>query len=136
MLEATLAELFGKIFQVKKVSFDLPDPIAYEQETLFIDLESERPLMKQGVYGAELRGTASITGPSDKILMGFFAKAIETAKHPLTKDLFFYEVDKSTRRYRNIVQRSVSFVYFFSTQFDPAVGSIEEVEITVEESSS
>jgi hypothetical protein len=129
-----LAETFQKIFKVKKVSFDQPDPIALEQETLWIDVEDVTPLMKDGEAGAEVRGTAQIVAPGDKLPFGFLAKAIEKAPYSLTKDLFFYDYETSTRRYQNLVGRGFSFVYFFSTQYDPEIGSIESVEITLEES--
>lgn len=133
MFEKALEQTLKDIFKVTKVSFDQPDPEAYEQGVLFVDIEDVKPLMKAKVAGAEVRGTASLVGPSAKVPFGFLSKAIEQATAEQTKDLFFYDYETNTKRFRNIVQRGLSFVYFFSTQYDPDLGSITEVKVTLEE---
>ena len=74
-------------------------------------------------------------GNAEKLPFGFFSKAIKNADDEDTRDLFFFDLENNSRVFRNIVQRGFSFVYFFDSQYDPKVGSITSVDITVTEES-
>lgn len=135
MFEKALSEKLMAIFKLKKVTFDAPGE-AIEQETLFIEVETSDTSISEAQASVRVEGKAMLMGPSSKIPFGYFAKAIAQAPKSLTKDFFFYDLEENTRRYRNLVQRGFSFVFFFTTQYDPEIGTITEVAITVEEPNS
>lgn len=139
MLEDSLKELFEKIFKVQKVTFDAPvlkgdgSVGAAEQECIFIQIDISKNIIKDKREKAMVTGTLTMIAKNDKLHFGFFSKAIMQADPTLTKDLFFFDFEANTKRFRDIVQRDVSFTYFFDSQYDPNTGSIEGVTINVEE---
>jgi len=133
VFETELSNKLKTIFGVKKVTYDLPGE-AKEQECLFIELESSKNVVKDGRVKAMVSGNAYMIAPNEKMPFGFFSKAIKQADHALTKDLFFSDIEGNAQRYRDLVQRGFSFIYFFDSQYDPAVGTITSVDITIEES--
>lgn len=133
MFEETLKNQFGAIFGVKKIVYDSPGNEVAEQDCLFIEVENSWNTFKDGRSLAKVTGTVTMYGPNDKLKFGFFSKAIAKAKPTLTKNLFFFEFEENTKRFRNLVQRSFSFVYFFDSQYDPETGSITSVTFTTEE---
>lgn len=142
MFEKELIEKFKGIFGVMKVTFDAPgDPgvsdvkRVKEQNCINIEVETSKNTIKGGRAIAEVRGTAIMLAPNEKLPFGFFDKAIAQAPDALTKDLFFFDKESNVQRYRDIVQRGFSFVYFFNSQYDPALGNITSVDITIEEQS-
>lgn len=132
MFEKQLEETFKRIFDIEKVSYDQPGESA-EQNCLFIEIESSRNNPKDGRFVARITGNAVLIGPNDKLPFGFFSKKIDEADPADTKDLFFFDFEANTRRYRNLVQRGFSFVYFFDGQYDPDLGTITSVTITTTE---
>lgn len=127
-IEANLRAIFG----VKKVVFDSPGE-SQEQDCIFIEVENSWNTFKDGRAVSKVTGNMIMFGPNDKLTLGFFSKAIAKAKKTLTKPFFFFDFEENTKTYRNIVQRSVSFVYFFDSQYDPETGSITSVTFTTEE---
>lgn len=137
MFEKELADKFQRIFGVKKVTYDTPELKAdavREQECLFIEIEDSTNQIKDGRAKAMVTGNAIMVARSEKLPFGFFSKSIKQADPVLTKDLFFFDIEKNVPRFRDIVQRGFSFVYFFDSQYDPAVGTITSVTTTIEES--
>lgn len=135
VLEDKLKQKFIDIFGVKNVSYDAPGD-ANEQECLFIEIEDPHFVIKNGRQKAMVQGRAYMNGTNEKLKFGFFAKAIKRASdkdYDLTKDLFFSNIEANTVRFKNIVQRGFSFTYFFDSQYDPALGTITSVDISVEE---
>lgn len=132
MFEAELADKFKQIFQVTEVSYDTPGE-SQEQNVLFVEVENPKFTFKDGRALAIIKGNAVMFGRNDALTFGFFAKAISQADDALTKDLFFEDFETNTQRFRDIVQRGFSFTYFFNSQYDPDVGTIEELDITIEE---
>lgn len=130
-LEDTLIASFKAIFDVKKVVFDTPGD-SQEQDCIFIEVETSRNTFKDGRAISKVTGNMIMFGPNDKLTLGFFSRAIDKAKPTLTKPLFFFDFEENTKRIRNIVQRSVSFVYFFDSQYDPDTGKIESVNFITE----
>jgi hypothetical protein len=57
-------------------------------------------------------------------------KFIRLADPEDTKDLFFFDMETNAGYFRNLTERSLSFVYFFSGQYDPSLGSITSIEIS------
>lgn len=138
MFEKQLQDTFQKIFGLKKVSYDaMPEGAAIEQvreqECLFVRIEDSKNTFRDAEAICRVTGTAVIVGRAEKIPFGFFSKAIRNAPKNLTKDLFFYDIESNSQQYRDLVQRSFSFVFLFSSQYDPAIGTINSVTINVEE---
>ena len=128
-VQSSLEELFKKIFDFKDVSFSAPGE-AREQEKLFVEVEMCRTQILDKREIARVQGKASVFVNGDKIPFGYFARAI--AAHPdETKDLFFFDIDENNRLYENIVERAFSFVYFFDSQYDPDLGTLNQVNIEV-----
>lgn len=132
MFEKELEETFKRIFDLKKVTYDDPGE-SQEQEGLFVNVETPRFIVKDGVVKARIEGQAYVFANTQKLPFGFFSKAIAKANPNDTRKLFFFNIEENTPRYRNIVQRGFSFVYFFSGQYDPDLGKIESVTFTSEE---
>lgn len=114
-----------------KVVFDSPGE-SQEQDCLFIEVENSWNTFKDGRALSKVTGNAIMFGPNDKLTIGFFSKAIAKAPKTQTKPLFFFDFEENTKRFRNLVQRSFSFVYFFDSQYDPETGSIESVNFITE----
>lgn len=131
MFEKTLEAKFKQLFGVKKVDFALPGE-SQEQECLFVNIENAKPRYKDGMVFYRVTGVASIFGNAKKMPFGYFSNAIiNPSLQDITKDLFFYDIETSTRTYRDIVERSFSFVYFFSSQYDPKIGTITSLDETI-----
>lgn len=131
MFEKEMADKFKRIFGVTKVTFDIPSE-AQEQDCLFVEVEDSKNSVKDGKMHSMVTGNATIFGMASKIPFGFFSKAIAEAELADVKDFFFFDFEKNTRTYRNIVQRQFSFIYFFDGQYDPDTGSITSVEFIEE----
>lgn len=132
MFEQELADKFKAIFAVDKVTYDTPGE-SREQNCLFIEIENCKSSIKDGKAMGMATGNAVIFQKGSAIPFGFFQKAIARAPAALTKDLFFFDIESNTLRFRDIVQRGFSFTYFFNSQYDPPTGTITSVETTVEE---
>ena len=132
MFEQELEAKFKSIFKAKKVSFAEPGE-SQEQGTLFITIEDPKFRFGDANVRARVTGQAVMFGRNDALTFGYFSQCISKASHDLTKDLFFEDIDGNTKRFGDIVQRGFSFTYFFNSQFDPAIGTIEEVDISVED---
>ena len=131
MFERQLAEKFKAIFGVSKVSYDEPGE-SQEQKCLFVEIETSRNRLGDGVERARVNGKIVMFAQNDQIPFGFFSKAIAKAPPSLTADLFFFDFEENSRRYQNVVQRSCSFVYFFTGQYDPDIGTLDEIEFIEE----
>lgn len=130
MFEKTLEDKFKKIFGVKKVTYDQPSDLK-EQECIFIEVEDSKNQIKDGRVCMMITGKAVMFGNAEKLPFGFFSKAIKQADSSDTTDVFFHELETNTRFYRNLVQRGFSFVYFFNSQYDPKIGSITSVAVSI-----
>lgn len=133
MFEKELKEKFKAIFDVKEVSFDQASDSA-EQNVLFVEIESPNFSFSDGKAKAMVTGKGTIFGRNDSLTYGYFAKAIAKAGNALTKDLVFRDFESNSNRFRDIAERGFSFTYFFNSQHNPPTGTIDEVDITIEES--
>lgn len=127
MLQDEVIKLFKDIFDLKKVTFDEAGE-TFEQDTLFVTVESYRESVKDGEVKGILRGTAKIYSQSKKIPYGFFNRKLTEASLDLTKNLFFTDFESNTNVYQNLVERSFSFTYFYTTQYDPEKGELTTIE--------
>lgn len=132
-VEKALSDKLKKIFKVKKVSFDDPGE-AGEQECLFISVEKCNNSARDKVFKARVEGQCMMFGTNQKLPLGYFSKCLQEAEYADTKDLFCYDFESNTKRFKDKVQRGFSFVYFFSGQYDPDKGTLNQIEFTTEES--
>lgn len=131
MFEKELAERLKKIFGLEKATYAEPGE-SQEQGTLFIQIETSRNQIAPPIQRARVTGKLTVFGPGEKVPFGFFSKGIAAALPELKSPLYFFDFEENTQRYQNIVQRSVSFVYFFTGQYDPDIGTLSEVEFIEE----
>lgn len=130
MFENELSAKLKRIFKVKKVSYDEPGESG-EQECLFVNVETSDNRVRKGKAIAKVSGTCIIIGNAEKLNFGFFSKAIQEASPSDTKDFFFSDFESNTKRHNNLVQRSFNFIYFFSGQYDPKVGTITTLDLDI-----
>ena len=128
MFESALKQKLTRIFDLDKVTFDLPSE-SQEQECLFIDVQSSKNHIKDGVEVARVTGKLRVFSNSDKLKYGYFSKRIAEADSEDVKDLFFFDFEENSGTFRNITERSLGFVFLFSGQYDPEVGTIDEITI-------
>lgn len=131
-MEDNLQKSFLEIFKVPKVTFDQPSA-KQEQGCIFIEIEEAVPTIRDGREIYRVTGAGSMFAPNNKLPIGFFGKAIHEARPEVTRHFFFEDLEQNIKTFQNLVQRSFSFVYFFSGQYDPEIGNIQEFSITVEE---
>lgn len=134
MFKATLEAQLKQIFRVGKVTFDQPGE-SQEQEGFFVDVKKAKTKVRDGREIALVEGSIHMFVNSDKMKYGFFSKALNEAPASVKKQLFFFNFEENKGTYRNICERSLDFLYFFDGQFDPALGSITEVNLSMAESS-
>lgn len=127
MFESELADKFKTIFGIKKVTYDQPSE-AKEQDCIFVEITESKNVIKNGRAHARVSGNAVLFAQGDKVPFGFLSKRIMQAESDLTRNLFFFDIESNTKIYGNIVNRGFSFVYFFSEDYDPEVGTITSVE--------
>lgn len=130
-VESSIKEKLKRIFGVNKVTFNLEGD-AIEQDTLFVQAESSLGQIKDGLEVYRVSGQAFIYAQAEKFPIGFLPKRIKNADSNDTKDFFFYDLEGNSKVYQNLVQRSFSFIYFYSAEYDPELGEIEELDLTYE----
>jgi len=129
MFENELSEKLKKIFDVKKVSFDAPGE-AMEQETLFIEVSNVRSFIKDQRVVGKADAKAYYFATNQKLPFGYWAKKIALADINDSESFFFYDLEQNSQIFRDKIQRSFSFVYFFNRQFDPEKGTISSIIIS------
>jgi hypothetical protein len=130
MFEKTLSDKLRAIFQVDKVTYAAPGE-SQEQNCIFIEVVSSKNSIKDTRALAKVTGKITVFASNERLPYGYFSKAIAQADADTTKDLFFYDFELNTRIFQNVAERSVSFVYFFDSQYDPDIGTINSVDIEV-----
>lgn len=124
MFERSLADKFKKIFDLSKVTYDLPGD-SQEQEVIFVEVVTSKNSMKDGRFIAKVTGKIRVFCNIEKLPYGYFTKKILEANKADTKDLFFYEIEENNGTFRNIAERTMSFIYLFDSQYNPDIGLIE-----------
>jgi len=132
VFESALASKLKRIFDVDKSTFNLPSDI-HEQECLFIQVDNARSTIKEGRQVCRVTGKLRYFANTDKLPYGYFAKKIQEAVPADTRNLFFYDIEENAGTFLNIAERSMSFVYFFDSQYDPDLGTLNEVTFEVAE---
>ncbi len=127
MFESALSDKLMKIFDMKKVSFNLPSDMQ-EQETIFIEVDSSKNGIKDRLQVAKVTGKIRVFANQDKLPYGYFSKKIKEASNEDTKDMFFYNFEENAGTIQNITERNLGFIYFYTGQYDPSIGSITSLE--------
>ncbi len=132
MFEKNLETKLKRIFGLPKVTFDRPSE-SQEQEAVFIVIENAKCRVKDGRAIARVTGKLLVYAAIDQLPYGYFSKRIEDADPDDLAGLFFYEFEENRGMFRNLAERSVSFVYLFDEQYDPAVGTITSINFSLSE---
>lgn len=129
MFESKLRDTLKRIFQLDRATYDQPGE-TQEQEVIFINVETSRNVIKDAVETAKVTGKIRVFANHDKLPYGYFSKCIAAADPSDTKDLFFYNLEENANTFLNISERTLSFIYFFSGQYNPEVGSMTSINIS------
>ncbi len=132
MFKAELSSRLKTIFGLPKVTFDRPGE-SMEQEVIWVEVDSCRSWVRPPKQVARVTGKIRVFGNSDKLPYGYFSKRINAADPALTKDIFFYDFEENAETFRNICERSMSFHYLYEGEYDPAIGEINEVNLSISE---
>lgn len=132
MFKEELKEKFKDIFGIEKVTYDSVSE-SQEQGCLFVVIERSKNTIKEGKAVAMVYGSASIFAPTGKIPYGFFSKSINSASNELTRDLFFTDIESSNQGMRDLIELGFSFVYLYRGQYDPDIGELTSINLTIEE---
>lgn len=127
MFEASLSDKLKRIFDLDKVTYASPSE-SQEQECIFIEIESAKNQIKDKRQVSRVLGKIRVFASSDKLPYGYFSKKIQAANTSDTRELFFYEIEENHGTFQNICERSLSFVYFYDSQYDPEQGTITSIE--------
>lgn len=133
MFEVALAEKFKAIFGLDKTTYDRPGE-SQEQEAAFIDVANVRTTIKDKRALGMVTGKLHVFAQSGKLPYGYFSKCIDAASAELKEGLFFYDFEENRGTFRNIAERSLGFVYLFDSQYDPAIGNITSINLSIAES--
>lgn len=131
MFEKELKAKLKKIFGFEKVTYSEPSDEEKEQEYVFVKIEKSTTSVNNGEAKGRAVGSFSVFCNSEKMPFGFFNKRIHQADPADTIDLFFYNIDQNVKYFGNLVERTVSFVYFYKMQYDPNAGEINELTLTL-----
>jgi hypothetical protein len=124
-LKSSLQEIFG----ISKTTFDAPSD-KFEQDTLFIEVAESPSSVGSGIEKAKVTGFLTVYAQEEKLPFGFFNKKIMAASPTLTKKFFFgteQNVATSPARTQNITERRMDFLFLYSSQYDPNLGELTQV---------
>lgn len=132
MFRKELEEKLSKIFGFRKTTFEAPSD-AFEQDTLFIEIDTARTRPSQGRIFSKVTGQLVVFSQDNKHTYGYLNKRIEQAPIEVKKNLFFYNVDtnveSSPARLINISERRTGFQYLYSADYDPNLGELTDLEL-------
>jgi hypothetical protein len=127
MFRKLLTSQLTNIFDIKKVSFSQPSE-SNEQDTLFVKIASAKYRPNETKIIGRVVGKITLYSNHEKLPFGFFIKQIQKSKVD-DKQLFFYNIEENNEYMAavDLVERSCEFIYFYSEDFDPAKGEINEL---------
>jgi len=132
MFKASLAGKLKRIFQMNKVTYDLPSE-SQEQEAIFVEIDECKTKITDAREIAKVTGKIKIFANSDKLPYGFLTKRIAEAHASDVKDLMFYSFEENHGTFGNIAERSMQFVYLFDSQYNPELGTMTELTLSTTE---
>lgn len=127
-MENQLKEDLAIIFKPEKVTFGQPSDIK-EQQVLFINIEKSDVRYKKKLKRYKVEGKLTMFAQSEKMPGDYYSTHVYEMPKALQARFFFSEFDANTKYYQNLVQRDVSFIYFYETQYDPDTGEITSVTV-------
>lgn len=133
MFEKRLAEQLRSIFDFKKVTFDRPGD-SLEQEAIFVEVSTARTRVKDGRELARVQGVLHVYANSDKLPYGYFLKQLDAASAEEKQGLFFFGFEENKGTIGSVVERTLEFIYLFDSQYDPAIGTLNQINLSVSES--
>ncbi len=132
MIRDTLKKKLETIFGLK-VTFDAPSD-AFEQDKLFVEIQTGRDNVGSGRTTAEYTGALVIFSKNESLPYGFFGKKISEASPDLTKEFFFWGIDTnnltSPARYVNLTERRTNFKFLFRENYQTAQGRLTDVDFS------
>ncbi len=134
MFEDGLKEKIKRIFDLDKATFNAHGDIAdihsdsKEQQCLFIKVEKSHNALHDGKFIARVEGKITVFCNAEKLPYGYFTKKIVEANPEDSKDFYFFNMEENANQFQNISERNISFIYLFESQYDPNVGTLNEVE--------
>lgn len=126
MFENDLKTTIARIFDLNRVTFDDPGE-SNEQECQFIRVSNPRVSIAEKRQRAQVEGQLVVYANSDKLPFGYFNKQIAKCLNADSLKFFFHNIDVNVPITNNIVKRTVDFVFFYDSQFDPNQGTITSV---------
>lgn len=129
MFEKELSDKLKAIFKLKKVTFDAVSE-SREQECGFVGISMARGSIREKKQLCRVEGTLTVYGNADKLTYGFFAKRIDEAAQHDKAGFFFLDIEENASMIQNVIERSISFVYFFRGPYDPDVGTLNELTVS------
>ncbi len=133
MFKTQMANQLKRIFEFDKVTFAIPGE-SEEQEGLFINVENAQTCVKDARQIARVTGKIHVFAQLNKLPYGYFSKCLAEAELADKSGFFFYDFEENKGTFQNIVERTLSFVYLFDSQYDPAIGTLNEVNLSFAES--
>lgn len=132
MFEKTMLAQLKRIFDLDKVTFDRPGE-SQEQEAAFVEVEKAQCRVKDARQIARVTGKLHVFAQLDKMPYGYFSKCIAEAPAEDTSSFYFYDFEENKGTFRNIVERSLGFIYLFDSQYDPAIGTLNQINLSISE---
>lgn len=136
-IELALLQDLRDLFKFRKTTMN-SDAAKIEQDTLFVVL-TDPPRVRPSAGGkmyARVRGDLVVYSENERNTLGTISRLLEQAPAALKSKFFFYDIERnienSPAREVNISERRTSFVYFYSGQYDPNQGTLNELELTLE----
>jgi hypothetical protein len=133
VFETSLKQKLKRIFDFDKVTFDRPGE-SQEQEGVFVEVENARCKLVDAKQIARVTGKLHVFASLEKLPFGYFSKKISEAAAADVKDLFFFDFEENRGTFRNITERSLGFVFLYSSQYDPNVGELTSINFSIAES--
>jgi hypothetical protein len=130
-LEASLKDKLTRIFDLH-TSFDIPSD-SREQEKIYVQVDQNRTSIRDGIEVSRVTGRLRIFANSSKLPLGYIAKMIAKASPEDKKDFFFYDVEEVAGTFNSMVERSLGFVFFYSSQYNPERGTMNSINVEVNE---
>jgi len=131
MFEKNLKERVERIFGISKVTFDRPSE-SRDQQAIFIDVKNAASKIVDARQISKVEGQMICFANSEKIPFGYFAKRISQADPDDTKDIFFGP-EENLGVIGNIAERKFDFLFLFDSQYDPSIGSITSIDLSLQE---
>lgn len=130
MYKEKLEAKLKRIFQVERVTFDLPSD-QYEQDRLFIEVAETIGNVSDRKAAYRVTGACYIFGKIDKHPHGFFARKIGSAR-PADLDGLFFSAEttpvNSPARVLDLIESRIAFTFLFKAEIDPVKGQLTSVE--------